>query len=375
MAPAQREFFGSGGPALKEPRRASEAVLRPGSASSTVLGGARAGSRSVVAPPGGQENKPQLSQRAPWGRSSPTGLKGRRPATAGAAAPVRSTATTRQSIGPAVGTNVLRDITNVTMSKTSAGKTQKSVPSARTRSEAPAWIIPDDAAPDVASVEQHAMPQVATAVRPSSAPREVVMDAVAAPVLEDLEPFAGEDGLDEQNVLDYAHTIFDHLFHEEQVALQPLPNYMEVQPEVNGKMRAILVDWLVEVHMKYKLRSETLFLTVHLIDRYLSSGPVVSRKKLQLVGVVAMFIAAKFEEIDPPTVHNFVYITDNAYTKEEILQAECSMLAVIGFDMVMPMAGQFLDRLLRAHGCDGQHKSLARYLLELSLVDVKLLRY
>lgn len=83
-------------------------------------------------------------------------------------------------------------------------------------------------------------------------------------------------------------------------------------------MRAILIDWLVEVHLKFKLVPETLYLTVNLIDRYLEKEQV-NRQKLQLVGVTSMMIASKYEEIYPPIIKDFVYITDNAYTKEEIL--------------------------------------------------------
>lgn len=90
-------------------------------------------------------------------------------------------------------------------------------------------------------------------------------------------------------------------------------------------MRAILVDWLVEVHLKFKLVPETLYLTVNLIDRYLELVQV-PRQKLQLIGVTAMLIASKYEEIYAPEVRDFVYITDRAYTKEEILDQEFDML-------------------------------------------------
>lgn len=90
-------------------------------------------------------------------------------------------------------------------------------------------------------------------------------------------------------------------------------------------MRSILVDWLVEVHLKFKLIPESLYLTVNLIDRFLEKSHI-HRSKLQLVGVTGMLIACKYEEIYPPIVKDFVYITDNAYTKEEILEMEKDML-------------------------------------------------
>jgi cyclin B len=98
----------------------------------------------------------------------------------------------------------------------------------------------------------------------------------------------------------------------------PSPFYMNTQTDINEKMRAILVDWIIEVHLKFKLLPETLFLTVSLIDRFLEKS-VIMRTKLQLVGVTAMLIASKYEEIYAPEVRDFVYITDNAYSRVEIL--------------------------------------------------------
>jgi len=108
-------------------------------------------------------------------------------------------------------------------------------------------------------------------------------------------------------------------------------------------MRAILIDWLIEVHMKFKLLPETLFLTVNLIDRYIENT-VIPRTKLQLVGVTAMLIASKYEEIYAPEVRDFVYITDKAYSKEEILKMECSMLATFNFNITFPSSYRFLER-------------------------------
>lgn len=83
-------------------------------------------------------------------------------------------------------------------------------------------------------------------------------------------------------------------------------------------MRVILVGWLIEVHLKFKLFPETLFLTVNLIDRYCEKK-YVQRTNYQLLGVTAMLIASKYEEIYAPEIRDFVYITDKAYTKEQIL--------------------------------------------------------
>jgi cyclin B len=149
---------------------------------------------------------------------------------------------------------------------------------------------------------------------------------------------------------------------------------MDLQKDINAKMRAILIDWLVEVHMKYRLREETLYLTVTLIDRYLTRMPVL-RKQLQLVGVVAMLIAAKFEEIKPPGVGDYVYITDNAYTKKDILDMECQMLASLNFKIVIPTVTHFMEPLQRMNGCDDAHKEFVSYLCELALLEIRMIKY
>merc|ERR1719238_2337470 len=138
-----------------------------------------------------------------------------------------------------------------------------------------------------------------------------------------------QDAADPQCVAEYIGDIFRHFRHEESQHL-PHPAYMENQADINEKMRGILVDWLVEVHQKYKLKPETLYLAVNLIDRFLEKRQA-SRKKLQLVGVTGMLIAAKYEEIYPPEIRDFVYITDKAYTKEEILSMVVQMLSVLEF--------------------------------------------
>lgn len=181
------------------------------------------------------------------------------------------------------------------------------------------------------------------------------------------------DAQDPQRVSEYATDIFTHHLEREPLFL-PKSDYMEGQKDINSKMRAILIDWLVEVQMKYRLRPETLFLTVNIIDRYLSVRQVV-RKKLQLVGVVALLIAAKYEEIDPPKVQEFAYITDHTYSKKEILSMESTMLMALEYQIAVPTPLHLCDRLQRANGCDEIHKSLMMYALELALLDTRSLRH
>ena len=96
---------------------------------------------------------------------------------------------------------------------------------------------------------------------------------------------------------------------------------MRRQRDINENVRAILVDWIISVHAKFKLLPETLYLTVNLIDRYLSVFNV-AKKDVQLIGITSLLIATKYEEIYPPTVKDFVYLTDNTYSRELMLEME-----------------------------------------------------
>ena len=123
-------------------------------------------------------------------------------------------------------------------------------------------------------------------------------------------------------------------------------------------MRSILVDWLVEVAEEYKLQTETLYLAVAYIDRFLSYMSV-QRSKLQLVGTACMFIAAKYEEIYPPDVGEFVYITDDTYNKRQVLRMEHLVLKVLGFDLSGPSANVFLSQMSELSKTEEKTKHLA----------------
>mmetsp|Transcript_22161 Transcript_22161/g.76012 ORF Transcript_22161/g.76012 Transcript_22161/m.76012 type:complete len:389 (-) Transcript_22161:222-1388(-) len=190
---------------------------------------------------------------------------------------------------------------------------------------------------------------------------------------EDFYDDADIDMDDPQSVAEYAPDIYRNLAQTELSHLARA-DYMASQEDVNAKMRAILVDWLVEVHLKYKLKVETLYLTVNLIDRYLEVQQV-AQKRLQLVGVTAMLIAAKFEEIYPPEVKDFVYISAEAYTKDDILDMEVRMLTKLQFVLCSPTVAPFMERYARINGCTEEHRHLMQYLLELTLPEVCMIKY
>ncbi|KAH7524539.1 hypothetical protein FEM48_Zijuj06G0130200 [Ziziphus jujuba var. spinosa] len=184
---------------------------------------------------------------------------------------------------------------------------------------------------------------------------------------------------DPQFCASIASDIFKNL-HAAEATKRPSVNFMgRIQKDINANMRAILVDWLVEVAEEYMLVPDTLFLTINYIDRYLS-GNVMNRKHLQLLGVACMMIAAKYEEISPPSVEEFCYVTDNTFSKEEVLKMETSVLNYLKFEMTAPTAIGFSRRFVSVAQVTSeappvQMECLASYIIELSLVEYSMLCY
>jgi len=181
-----------------------------------------------------------------------------------------------------------------------------------------------------------------------------------------------EDASNPQLCAEYAQEIYAYLKHLEKKRLVR-SDFLSGCP-ITDKMRAVLVDWLVEVQMQFKLLQETLFLTVNTIDRFLAvEGKTVYKSRLQLVGVAAMFLVCKIEEVYAPAISDFVYITDNAYTEAEIRQMELQIIRALGFDLCQPISLNFLRRYSKAGDVDMLQHSMAKYTLEVCLLDYDLL--
>lgn len=133
-------------------------------------------------------------------------------------------------------------------------------------------------------------------------------------------------------------------------------------------MRSVLMDWVIQVHGRFNLLPETLFLAVNFIDRFLSVK-VVSLGKLQLVGATALFLAAKYEEINCPSVQEIVYMVESSYSVDEILKAERYMLSMLNFDLGFPGPMSFLRRISKADDYDLETRTLAKYFLEVTIMD------
>ena len=216
--------------------------------------------------------------------------------------------------------------------------------------------------------------QKAAPVKPSNA--KPTQEVVAEPEDDghDMVLNLDEEDLDDPlMVAEYVVEIFDYL---KELELETMPNsqYIEHQPDLEWKMRGILVDWLIEVHTNFRLLPETLFLAVNIIDRFLSAE-VVALDRLQLVGVTAMFIASKYEEVLSPHVTNFSRVADDTFSEKEILDAERHVLATLEYNMSYPNPMNFLRRISKADNYDIETRTLGKYLMEISLLDHRFMGY
>eukprot|EP00930_Biecheleria_cincta_P023052 TRINITY_DN16706_c0_g2_i1.p1 TRINITY_DN16706_c0_g2~~TRINITY_DN16706_c0_g2_i1.p1 ORF type:complete len:394 (-),score=68.13 TRINITY_DN16706_c0_g2_i1:98-1279(-) len=204
----------------------------------------------------------------------------------------------------------------------------------------------------------------------SSPPRSSLPDLLDGlssahpPLIEHIMSFVDEDQTFYQQMWDL------------QVEVKVSPDYMSLQPDLNDGMRIILIDWLADVLRKYGLSSSTLFLTVSLVDLFLSKV-TVPRNRLQLVGVAACSLASKYNERDAPSLDSLAYVTANTYTVNEIKAMECQLLSALDFRVPRSNAGVFVERLLGLlqHRMDAVQCEAVRYLAELALLDLRCLSH
>lgn len=167
---------------------------------------------------------------------------------------------------------------------------------------------------------------------------------------------------------------YQHLIKEEQNNFEPIYGYMQNQADLTEQMRAILIDWLTEVHFKFKLKQETLFLTVNIIDRYLVSN-FISREFLQLLGITALFLACKYEEINIPEIKDLVYVTDSTYSEEQIINMERVILEAIKFNLTTPSINYFYEMLSVNFCLTEKEFKFGQYLSEMFLLDYRMNKY
>ncbi|KAK6622334.1 hypothetical protein RUM44_002145 [Polyplax serrata] len=191
-------------------------------------------------------------------------------------------------------------------------------------------------------------------------------------VPEGVEDFDKENLLDPVQVSDYAMDIFEYMKRRE--TLFTVKDYMPKQMVITKWMRSLLVDWMVDVQENFELNHETLYLGVKITDLYLGKV-VVAKEILQLVGAAALFLAAKYEERMPPLIDDFIYICENAFTREDLLKMELNVFKVIDYSLGIPLSYRFLRRFSRCCKASMPTLTLARYVLELSLMEYHMAFY
>ena len=173
-----------------------------------------------------------------------------------------------------------------------------------------------------------------------------------------------------QFVVDYIQEIYSNLLIDEtQKNPTKISGYMESQPEINAQMRSILIDWIIDVHLRFKFRPSTLFCTVRIIDAYLFLQPI-QRCNFQLLGIASLLIACKHEEIYVPKLEDLIYVTDNAYKKEDLIKMEEKVLDHLHFDILIPSPLDYYEILSKYFAFRKKHYYLGRFFMESFLLDI-----
>lgn len=169
------------------------------------------------------------------------------------------------------------------------------------------------------------------------------------------------------------------MFREKELATFVPPTYMNQLSFINTDMREVLIDWLVAILPFFGCNQETIYLTVHIMDRFLETitneGIPVHRNRLQLIGITCFWIASKYEDIYCPMVQDLVHICDGGYTKNDILHAEEMILKTLDYKISVPTANAFLARYIKAGELDTKATNMAKYILETTLLSYNLMQF
>ena len=176
---------------------------------------------------------------------------------------------------------------------------------------------------------------------------------------------------------EYINDILNNLLQEEKdLKIKIKENYFSYQPEINDKMRAILIDWIIDVHSKFGLKEETLYISIYIIDCYLSLKKI-ERCNFQLLGVTALLIACKQNEIILRRLKEYAYITDKAYDESDIAIMENIILKELDFNILFPSSLSFYEIISNNIGIinDNEKYNLGQFLMQSFFIDSNSLKY
>lgn len=284
--------------------------------------------------------------------------------------------TTKQQQPTQVGTAIRREDSN--LSRRSLTKLKAAIKQ-QTSVKATVTSVPSAAV--VSSIKAVAAAESKTSAKESEETSSakcklnlIDVQSHSAKLLDAVENIDADDTENPILVSEYVNEIYAYLFWlEKQMPVDT--DHLKDQKEVIPKMRAILIDWINEVHHQFHLVPETFHMCVAIIDRYLQVVKTTSRQHLQMVGVTALFIASKYEELFPPAIGDFIYITDDTYTKNQLLDMEIKIMKALDFNLSRPLPIHFLRRFSKAASAEDCHHAMSKYFLELVTTEYSMAHY
>ncbi|KAJ7577013.1 nime/cyclinb [Mycena floridula] len=160
---------------------------------------------------------------------------------------------------------------------------------------------------------------------------------------------------------------------EAQNKYTPNANYMDAHPELNWGIRGDLLDWVMSIHNGCPFNAESFFLCANIFDRFMSAKPQLSVSKLYLVALTCFLIAAKFEETVVPSLAQLAEWAENKYDVQQIAKSEKYILRALNWDLNYPGPMSWLRRGSRADDLDPYTRGYAKYLLEVGVMQWRLL--
>jgi hypothetical protein len=165
---------------------------------------------------------------------------------------------------------------------------------------------------------------------------------------------------------------FDLAFYEamrkREGAHPPDARYFQRQTAIRPAMRSLIVDWLVGLHRAMRLHRDTLFTAVELIDLTLSRADF-PKSAFQLLGCAALLLAAKVEELRPPSTDQLIRATGHAFPVQELEDMEARVAQTLQYQTAPLHAAHFLERILRLTASSTEFAMLAHFVNETALLD------
>ena len=158
-------------------------------------------------------------------------------------------------------------------------------------------------------------------------------------------------------------------------------NYLNIKPifgnhfDINDIHRTILVDWLINVHLYFKLSDECLYLSIKLIDIFLARTTNFTKNKLQLLGICSLQISSKYIEQLHPSINDLSDLCDKCYEKKDIIQFEKYLLQINDYIIEQDQVLNYYDLLCLILRINIKYYYFGKMLLDLTLLDIDFYKY